>query len=76
MSELQELCKLCDERDTDVRITTKKLAMVSLLTVFKDIVPGWVCCNLPVALLSILRLHVCSYMYCTTRMSLRFQVAG
>ena len=45
VSELQELCKLCDERDTDVRITTKKLAMVSLLTVFKDIVPGWVCCH-------------------------------
>ncbi|KAM7444886.1 Nucleolar complex protein 3 [Porites harrisoni] len=41
VSELQELCKLCDERDTDVRITTKKLAMVSLLTVFKDIVPGY-----------------------------------
>ena len=40
VSELQELCKLCDEKDADVRITTKKLAMVSLMTVFKDIIPG------------------------------------
>lgn len=44
MSELQELCKMCDEKDADVRITTKKLAMVSMLTVFKDIIPGCVCC--------------------------------
>lgn len=41
VSELQELCKLCDEKDMDIRITTKKLAMVSLLTVFKDIIPGY-----------------------------------
>jgi len=41
VSELGELCSLCDERDADVRITTKKLAMVSLLTVFKDIIPGY-----------------------------------
>ena len=40
VSELGELCSLCDEKDVDVRITTKKLAMVSLLTVFKDIIPG------------------------------------
>jgi len=41
VSKLHELCKLCDEKDNDVRITTKKLAMVSLLTVFKDIIPGY-----------------------------------
>ena len=63
MSELQELCKLCDERDTDVRITTKKLAMVSLLTVFKDIVPGFVCCNYSILFHSILFL---GYMYVHT----------
>ncbi|XP_015748933.1 PREDICTED: nucleolar complex protein 3 homolog [Acropora digitifera] len=40
--ELQELCRLCDEKDVDVEITTRKLAMVSLLTVFKDIIPGQV----------------------------------
>ncbi|KAK2563907.1 Nucleolar complex protein 3-like protein [Acropora cervicornis] len=28
--ELQELCRLCDEKDVDVEITTRKLAMVSL----------------------------------------------
>lgn len=39
--ELQELCRLCDEKDVDVEITTRKLAMVSLLTVFKDIIPGY-----------------------------------
>lgn len=41
VSELGELCSLCAEKDADVRITTKKLAMVSLLTVFKDIIPGY-----------------------------------
>lgn len=39
--ELQELCRLCDEKDVDVEITTRKLAMVSLLAVFKDIIPGY-----------------------------------
>ena len=42
VSELQELCSMCNEKEADIRITTKKLAMVSLLTVFKDIIPGWV----------------------------------
>lgn len=40
VSELQELCSMCNEKEADIRITTKKLAMVSLLTVFKDIIPG------------------------------------
>ena len=31
---------MCYEKEADIRITTKKLAMVSLLTVFKDIIPG------------------------------------
>ena len=38
---LKELCGLCEEKDVDIRITTKKLAMVSLLTIFKDIIPGY-----------------------------------
>lgn len=41
VSELQELCSMCNEKEADIRITTKKLAMVSLLTVFKDIIPGY-----------------------------------
>ncbi|PFX31070.1 Nucleolar complex protein 3-like [Stylophora pistillata] len=41
VSELQELCSMCYEKEADIRITTKKLAMVSLLTVFKDIIPGY-----------------------------------
>ena len=38
--ELRELCKLCHDKDSDVNITTRKLALVSLMTVFKDIIPG------------------------------------
>lgn len=39
--ELRELCKLCHDKDSDVNITTRKLALVSLMTVFKDIIPGY-----------------------------------
>ena len=42
ISQLKELCALCEERDVDVQITTRKLAMVSLCMVFKDIAPGCV----------------------------------
>lgn len=39
---LKTLCSLCVEREPEVCITVRKLAMVSTMAVFKDIVPGYV----------------------------------
>ena len=34
--------KLCQEKDSDISITVRKLAIVSQLELFKDIIPGYV----------------------------------
>ena len=39
---LKTLRSLCVEREPEVCITVRKLAMVSTMAVFKDIVPGYV----------------------------------
>ncbi|XP_048589735.1 nucleolar complex protein 3 homolog isoform X2 [Nematostella vectensis] len=38
---LKQLCLLCEEKDVDVRITTRKFAIISMLEVIKDIAPGY-----------------------------------
>lgn len=40
VSLLKTLRSLCEEREPEVCITVRKLAMVSTMAVFKDIVPG------------------------------------
>ena len=42
---LKTLRSLCVEREPEVCITVRKLAMVSTMAVFKDIVPGYVPTN-------------------------------
>jgi hypothetical protein len=40
-SNLKHLRSLCEEREPEICITVRKLAMVSLMTVFIDILPGY-----------------------------------
>ena len=39
VSNVQKLLSLCTERDPEVAVTVRKMAMASLMTVFKDIAP-------------------------------------
>lgn len=39
MSNVQKFLSLCSERDPEVAVTVRKMAMASLMTVFKDIAP-------------------------------------
>lgn len=41
MKKLKELRLMLHEEDPDVFITVRKLAMVSMMEIFKDIVPGY-----------------------------------
>ncbi|CAB4012851.1 nucleolar complex 3 homolog [Paramuricea clavata] len=41
IDKLSEINKLCQEKDSDISITVRKLAIVSQLEVFKDIIPGY-----------------------------------
>ena len=41
MSKMKELRKLLGEKDPDVCLTVRKLVMVSLCEIFRDIVPGY-----------------------------------
>ena len=43
ITKLKNLRMLCSERDPDVAITIRKVAMVSLMTVIKDIAPRLMC---------------------------------
>lgn len=42
VEKLSEMNRLCEEKDSDVFVTVRKLAIVSQLEVFKDIIPGLV----------------------------------
>ncbi|XP_028414221.1 nucleolar complex protein 3 homolog [Dendronephthya gigantea] len=41
IDKLGEMNKLCQEKDSDISLTVRKLAIVSQLEVFKDIIPGY-----------------------------------
>ena len=41
MKKLKQLVQMLHEKDPDVLVTVRKLVMVSLMEVFKDIVPGY-----------------------------------
>ena len=41
IDKLSEMNKLCQEKDSDISITVRKLAIVSQLELFKDIIPGY-----------------------------------
>ena len=38
---LKELVQMLYEKDSDVLVTVRKLVMISLMELFKDIVPGY-----------------------------------
>jgi len=41
MKKLRELVQMLNEKDPDVCVTVRKYAMISLLEIFKDIIPGY-----------------------------------
>ena len=41
MQKLRQLRFLLDTNDPDIAVTTKKLVLVSLMEVFKDIIPSY-----------------------------------
>jgi len=41
MKKLRELVQMLNEKDPDVCVTVRKYTMISLLEIFKDIIPGY-----------------------------------
>lgn len=41
MKKLRELVFMLKEKDPDVYVTVRKYTMISLLEIFKDIIPGY-----------------------------------